>query len=136
MLGLTVRGAGGQLPAGGAGRATANLADLQDATIGLQLQADLVLGGRVAVLEHVGACLAQGDLDVMGAVLVHADGQQARADTWRATGTERPSRGSDRASSSCTASSSPFPTSLACPPLTTIGPSNQRELLERDHLDA
>jgi hypothetical protein len=136
MLGLTVRGAAGQLPAGGAGRATANLADLQDATIGLQLQADLVLGGRVAVLEHVGACLAQGDLDVMGAVLVHADGQQARADTWRATGTERPSRGSDRASSSCTASSSPFPTSLACPPLTTIGPSNQRELLERDHLDA
>jgi hypothetical protein len=60
------------------------------------------------VLEHVGARLAQGDLDVMGAVLVHADSQQARADTWRATGTERPSRGSDRASSSCTASSSPL----------------------------
>jgi hypothetical protein len=45
----------------------------------VKAQPHLVFGGRVAVLEHVGACLAQGDLDVVGAVGIDAHDQHAGA---------------------------------------------------------
>lgn len=89
MLGIAVRRSGGRLLSEGAGNAAADLADVQQAPLVVQVQPHLVVGGRVAVLEHVGACLAQGDLDVVGAVGIDAHDQHAGAHHVAGDRTER-----------------------------------------------